>query len=146
MDKRITDNPYFNEKKRYKYLARFVKSYEGYCKGVFPEFFGNKEKGRLVGHFFKAFFEYYYVNIYNPSETLSTSFIRALTVRSDIFNHTDISYCLSLETAGAISNEIEGLDINNIYEKLPKFWEAFKYLKFKDKCKDEGHLEMAKNL
>ena len=84
--------------------------------------------------------------MYNPSETLSTSFIRALTVRSDIFNHTDISYCLSLETAGAISNEIEGLDINNIYEKLPKFWEAFKYLKFKDKCRDENHLEMAKNL
>ena len=35
-DKRITDNPYFNEQKRYKFLARFVKSHSGYCKGVFP--------------------------------------------------------------------------------------------------------------
>ena len=58
----------------------------------------------------------------------------------------DVSYCLSLETAGAISNELEGLDINNIYEKLPKFFEAFKYLKWKDKCKDEEHAAYSKEL
>jgi len=44
----------------------------------------------------KVLFEYYYVEIVSSMESLSTSFFRALTLRSDVFNHYDLSYCVSL--------------------------------------------------
>ena len=67
-------------------------------------------------------------------------------MRSDIFGHLDISYCLSIETSGEISQALEGLDINNIYDNLPKFWTALKYIKLKDKCRNEKHLELTSKL
>ena len=90
--------------------------------------------------------EYYYVEIVSSMESLSTSFIRALTLRSDVFDHYDISYCVSLETIGKHSDSLEDMDINNIFIKIPEVYNHLRLLKLKEKCKDETNLKMVRNL
>lgn len=54
------------------------------------------DKGYRLGRFFRAFFEYYYQHVLHPAETASTKLIRAMTPRTDLFEHEDISPCLTL--------------------------------------------------
>jgi hypothetical protein len=69
--------------------------------------------------------------VFKPSETASTTFLRALTVRTDIFAHEDISYCVDLETHGTLAELLDGLDINNIYVRIPDVFKAIRFIKFK---------------
>ena len=69
-----------------------------------------------------------------------------MTVLTDVFQHEDISMCLALESSGQISQNLEGLDIKNIYLKIPAAFDTFKYLKFQDKCQEEKYHEMAREL
>jgi len=93
------------------------------------------DKGYRLGRFFQAFFEFYYQHILYPADTASTKLIRAMTPNTNLFNHEDISICLSLETSGKLSESLENLGIYNIYINVPEAFNALKYLKFKDNCK-----------
>lgn len=104
------------------------------------------DKGYKLGRMFKAFFEFYYLNVLHPAETSSTQLLRAMTVLTDVFEHEDISMCLTTETAGKIAENLDGLSIHTIYVKIPAAFDVFRYLKFQEKCKTEKYLEIAREL
>ena len=95
-----------NEKKKYKYLAQFIKDFPRYSEEAFHVNDKPFDKGYRLGRFFKAFFEWYYQFILNPAETVSTRLIRFITTKTDVFNHEDISPCLDIETSGKISDSL----------------------------------------
>ena len=38
------------------------------------------------------------------------------------------------------------MDINNIYLKVPEVFNSLRYMKLKDKCKDENNLRMVRSI
>jgi len=68
-------------------LTSFLKAHSAQGKDIFPAHNNYTLIGHKIGYFFKAFFEYYYLEVVNPAGTLSSEFIRALTIRSNIFEH-----------------------------------------------------------
>jgi hypothetical protein len=64
---RELENHYLDEKKKFKYMARFLQKYPAQGKDAFPSHLNFTLIGKKTCHFFKALFEFYYLEVLNPS-------------------------------------------------------------------------------
>lgn len=94
------------ERNKYKWLKRFIGDYPQYCDDIFSEQNNPETKGKRIGGFLKGFLEFYYVNAVSESETLSTVLLRSITIRSDVLDHRDLSFCIDVETVGGLSEQL----------------------------------------
>jgi hypothetical protein len=81
-----------------------------------------------------------------PAETASMHLIRSMSKKIDLFHNEDISNCLSLETSGKLSENLENLGIYNIYLNVPAVFNALKYMSFKEKCMTDMHKSILKEV
>lgn len=145
-DKRNTSNDFFKEKKKYHQIAQFINKHPRFAAKAFDEEDKPFDKGYRLGRFFRSFFEYYYQYVLHPAETISTRLLRAITTKVVLFEHEDISPCVALETSGKISENLENLDIKNIYINIPEAFNAFRFMKLKQKCRNDKYLGMVGEL
>ena len=66
-------------------MRQFVKKHPQFGKGLLDAQSNSSLLGSRIGHFLKGMFEYYHLEVAEPSGTLAGEFLRALTVRSDVF-------------------------------------------------------------
>lgn len=52
-------------------------------------------------------------------------------------NHRDLSFCIDVETVGSLSEQLENMDINSIFIKVPEVFNLLKKMKLKEKCQTE---------